>query len=125
SSAAGVSSAEAVAAAAVTRSMVPPRSSRWAERWHIREGADAMPRRERCQTAPVRHTACMQILPGSPYSLGATADNEGTGVNFALFSEHAERVELCLYDGRRGNRELDRVELPEYTNEIWHGLVPN
>ena len=47
----------------------------------------------------------MQILPGSAYPLGATADNEATGVNFALFSEHAERVELCLYDGPEGDRE--------------------
>ena len=64
------------------------------------------------------YAGSMQILPGSAYPLGATADNEATGVNFALFSEHAERVELCLYDGPTGDRELARLDLPEYTNEI-------
>ena len=65
----------------------------------------------------------MQILPGSPYPLGATWD--GKGVNFALFSEHATAVDLCLYAGPRGNRELARLELPEYTNQTWHGYVPD
>jgi glycogen operon protein len=44
-------------------------------------------------------------------------------VNFALFSEHAEKVELCLFDGT-GRRELERVELPEYTDQVWHGYDP-
>ncbi len=54
--------------------------------------------------------------------MGATWD--GMGVNFALFSENAERVELCLFDPS-GERELDRVELPEYTNNVWHGYLPD
>ncbi len=46
-----------------------------------------------------------------------------TGTNFAIFSAHAERVELCLFD-KNGKRETDRITLPEYTNEIWHGYLP-
>jgi glycogen operon protein len=45
-------------------------------------------------------------------------------VNFALFSAHAESVELCLFD-ERGRRELARIELPEYTDEVWHGYLPD
>ncbi len=62
------------------------------------------------------------VLPGRPYPLGATWD--GTGVNFALFSEHAEKVELCLFDPR-GRREIERIALPEYTDSIWHGYLPD
>ena len=58
--------------------------------------------------------------PGLPYPLGATWD--GKGVNFALFSAHAERVELCIFDAR-GRRELHRIVLPEYTDEVWHGYL--
>ncbi len=61
------------------------------------------------------------VWPGRPYPLGATWD--GRGVNFALFSAHAEKVELCLFD-RHGEREVERIALPEYTNEIWHGYLP-
>ncbi len=61
------------------------------------------------------------VLPGRPYPLGATWD--GRGVNFALFSEHAEKVDLCIFDPR-GNRELRRVTLPEYTDQVWHCYLP-
>ena len=61
------------------------------------------------------------VLPGRHFPLGATWD--GSGVNFALFSENAEKVELCIFDAR-GHRELRRVQLPEYTDQIWHGYVP-
>ena len=44
-------------------------------------------------------------------------------MNFALYSRHATRVELCLFDAR--NREVERIALPEYTNEIWHGYLPD
>ena len=57
---------------------------------------------------------------GAPYPLGATWD--GTGVNFALFSAHAERVDLCIFDSR-GRREIARYTLSEYTDEVWHGYV--
>ena len=54
--------------------------------------------------------------------LGATWD--GSGTNFALFTAHAEKVELCLFDAE-GRRELVRIPLPEYTHEIWHGYLPD
>jgi isoamylase len=63
-----------------------------------------------------------KVWPGRPYPLGATWDGEG--VNFALFSAHAERVELCLFD-RSGNREEARISLPEYTDEVWHAYLPD
>ncbi|WP_152339391.1 glycogen debranching protein GlgX [Pseudorhizobium flavum] len=65
--------------------------------------------------------ATFNILPGSWTELGAIYDGEGT--NFAVFSAHAERIELCLFDSS-GKTEITRLELPEYTNEIWHGYVP-
>ncbi len=61
------------------------------------------------------------IAPGQPYPLGATVDDDG--VNFAIFSAHAEKIELCLFDPG-GRREIARYELPECTNEIWHGYLP-
>ena len=63
-----------------------------------------------------------RVWPGKPYPLGATWD--GSGTNFALFSAHAERVELCLFDAD-GTQEIERIALPEYTNEIWHGYLPD
>jgi isoamylase len=63
-----------------------------------------------------------RLWPGAAYPLGATWD--GKGVNFALFSANAERVELCLFD-EEGERELERLELREHTDEIWHGYVPD
>jgi len=59
------------------------------------------------------------IWPGHPYPLGATWD--GYGVNFALFSENAEAVELCLFDR---NGQETRVKLVERTDQIWHGYLP-
>ena len=61
------------------------------------------------------------VWPGRPYPLGSTWDGEG--VNFALYSEHAEKVELCLFDGS-GRRETARIELPEQTDMVWHGYLP-
>ncbi|MBN8873807.1 MAG: glycogen debranching protein GlgX [Rhodospirillales bacterium] len=63
-----------------------------------------------------------RIIEGSPGPLGATWD--GLGVNFALFSANATKVELCLFDDA-GETELERIELPEYTNEVWHGYLPD
>jgi isoamylase len=62
-----------------------------------------------------------RVEAGLPFPLGATHD--GFGVNFALFSANATRVELCLFDAG-GKTETARVPLPEYTNEIWHGHIP-
>ena len=64
----------------------------------------------------------IKVWPGRPNPLGATWDGEG--VNFALFSAHAEKVELCLFD-RSGNREEARIALPEYTDEVWHAYLPD
>lgn len=63
-----------------------------------------------------------RVWPGRPYPLGATWD--GRGVNFALFSEHAEKVELCLFDSD-GSVEVARITLPKYTHEVWHGYLPD
>ena len=62
------------------------------------------------------------VRPGRPYPLGASWD--GGGVNFALFSEHAEKVELCLFDAS-GRRETDRFELSEQTDLVWHCYLPD
>ncbi|CAB4244058.1 Glycogen operon protein GlgX homolog [Methylacidimicrobium sp. AP8] len=61
-----------------------------------------------------------RILPGNPYPLGASWD--GRGVNFALFSATAEKVELCLYSEDR--RELQRIPLSESTGEVRHAYIP-
>jgi glycogen operon protein len=63
-----------------------------------------------------------QIREGNSHPLGATWD--GLGVNFALFSAHATKVELCLFD-EHGEQELERIELPEFTDEVWHGYLPD
>ncbi|NBA93373.1 glycogen debranching protein GlgX [Pseudomonas sp. R5(2019)] len=63
-----------------------------------------------------------RIREGLPFPLGATWD--GLGVNFALFSANATKVELCLFNST-GEVELERIELPEYTDEIYHGYLPD
>src|SRR5262245_42619262 len=62
----------------------------------------------------------MRVWPGQPYPLGATYD--GAGTNVAIFSESAERVELCLFDD---DGVETRVTLPEVTAYVWHGYLPN
>jgi glycogen operon protein len=62
----------------------------------------------------------MEIWPGRSYPLGATFD--GSGTNFAIFSEVADKVELCLLDDAR--RERRRIELPEVDGFVWHGYLP-
>ncbi len=64
----------------------------------------------------------MKVLPGKPYPLGAAWD--GQGVNFALFSESATAVELCLFDQLGDEEESVRIPLPEVTAYVWHGYVP-
>jgi isoamylase len=60
------------------------------------------------------------VLPGKPYPLGAKWD--GRGVNFAIYSERAEAVELCLFDAE--NHETDKLRLEECTAFVWHGYIP-
>ena len=64
----------------------------------------------------------IRIREGTSTQLGATWD--GLGVNFSLFSANATKVELCLFD-QNGVQEIQRIELPEYTNEVWHGYLPD
>jgi isoamylase len=63
-----------------------------------------------------------KIWLGHPYPLGATWDGEG--VNFAIFSEHATKIELCLFDSAKDKKESRRIVLPERTNMVWHAYVP-
>src|SRR5215203_1317882 len=63
-----------------------------------------------------------RLSEGSPFPLGATWT--GLGVNFALFSAHASKVELSLFDDD-GDKEIERIELPEFTDEVWHGYLPD
>ncbi|HJR57968.1 MAG TPA: glycogen debranching protein GlgX [Vicinamibacterales bacterium] len=67
--------------------------------------------------------APLRVWPGSPYPLGATWD--GVGVNFALFSEHATRVELCLFDSPDAEVESLTIPLPEHTDMVWHAYLPD
>jgi isoamylase len=64
----------------------------------------------------------MDVYPGRPYPRGATYD--GTGVNFALYSQVASRVEVCLFDAADPTKEIGRFDLPEVTEFVWHGYVP-
>src|SRR5262245_1139251 len=65
----------------------------------------------------------MRVWPGRPYPLGATWD--GAGVNFALFSEHATRLELCLFDSPEAPREALALPLREQTDQVWHAYLPD
>lgn len=65
----------------------------------------------------------MRILPGSPYPLGATWD--GAGVNFAIFSSNASKVELCLFETAESTKESERIVLPEQTDMVWHAYLPD
>ena len=67
------------------------------------------------------NTPPIRVWPGKPYPLGATWD--GSGVNFAIFSEHARKVELCLLDP--AGAETHRIELVEQTDMVWHASLPD
>lgn len=64
----------------------------------------------------------MKKYPGQPFPLGATWD--GKGVNFALYSEHATGVELCLFDHSDDETEAHKIKFTEYTHLVWHMYVP-
>jgi isoamylase len=75
--------------------------------------------RERDEARESAGAQLLEIWPGQPYPLGATYD--GFGVNSAVFSEVADKVELCLFDDER--RE-GRIALPEVTAFCWHAYAP-
>lgn len=64
----------------------------------------------------------MRIWPGRPSPLGATWD--GKGVNFAVFSDNATQIDLCLFPSANSTRESHRIPLPERTDQVWHGYLP-
>ncbi|HMM41876.1 MAG TPA: hypothetical protein PKA95_08240, partial [Thermomicrobiales bacterium] len=63
------------------------------------------------------------LRPGAPYPLGATWDGKGT--NFAIFSENATAVELCLFEANDPSAEMERIPLREVTAHVWHGYLPD
>lgn len=65
----------------------------------------------------------MRVWPGNPYPLGATWD--GNGVNFALYSEHATGVELCLFEHPDATSEQERIPLTEQKDMVWHCYLPD
>ncbi|OYV80882.1 MAG: glycogen debranching enzyme, partial [Planctomycetia bacterium 21-64-5] len=65
----------------------------------------------------------MRTWPGRPYPLGATWD--GNGVNFALYSENATQVELCLFDSADDEKEAHRLVMEEQTDMVWHAFLPD
>src|SRR5882672_7438915 len=65
----------------------------------------------------------MRVWPGDPFPLGANWT--GVGVNFALFSAHATKVELCLFDSPDAPKESSRIPLPEHTDMVWHAFLPD
>src|SRR5262245_64502564 len=75
-----------------------------------------MDARPELPSAPVLQRS--RVREGRGFPLGATWT--GLGVNFALFSAHATKVELCLFD-----EQGERIDLPEFTDEVWHGFLPD
>ena len=65
----------------------------------------------------------MRVWPGGPYPLGATWDGEG--VNFAIFSEHATGVDLCLFEDPQGSLETARITMREWSDQVWHLYLPD
>jgi glycogen operon protein len=76
----------------------------------------------RAQVARKTSVFASRLQEGTAHPLGATWT--GLGVNFALFSANATKVELCIFDDS-GDKELERIPLPEYTDEVWHGFLPD
>jgi isoamylase len=63
-----------------------------------------------------------RLREGLPHPRGATWDGKGT--NFAVFSANATKIEVCIFD-ETGQKEVERIALPEYTDEVWHGYLPD
>src|SRR5690606_14639777 len=96
---------------------------RWACHWPTSLRAF----RWRCSSASgdqarIAESRSMRIQPGEPYPLGATWD--GLGVNFAIFSEFATAVDLCLFDSPDAVSETHRIRMPEQTDLVWHCRIP-
>ena len=72
---------------------------------------------------PLITSTAVRVWPGAPYPLGATWT--GVGVNFALLSANATKVELCLFDSVDAAGERERIVLPEHTDMVWHGFLPD
>ena len=72
---------------------------------------------------PIEVAAKIKVYPGNPFPLGATWD--GKGVNFALYSENASAVELCLFDSVDDKQESTRIRVREMDNHVWHVYIPN
>jgi glycogen operon protein len=70
-----------------------------------------------------RQESKLRVWPGHPYPLGATWD--GAGANFAIFSEHATKVELCLFDSAEAGAESRRIAFREHTDMVWHSYLPD
>lgn len=64
-----------------------------------------------------------RVWPGKPYPLGSNWD--GRGVNFALYADHATKVELCLFASSEAEREMERIPMPEQTDGVWHVYLPD
>src|SRR5262245_64936161 len=92
-------------------------------RWRmlaVRDFVDGLSRHlKRARTVTLANVNLSRLKEGLPHPIGATWDGQGT--NFALFSAHATKVEVCLFGGKRETR----IELPEYTNQIFHGYLPD
>src|SRR5688572_12259537 len=73
------------------------------------------------EAKPLSTPMITTVWPGNPYPRGATFDGEG--VNFSLFSAHATKVELCIFDPS-GRHERQRIDVKERTDEIWHCYLP-
>src|SRR6185503_4370095 len=69
---------------------------------------------------PGREGSSMEVWPGTPYPLGATFD--GVGTNFAVFSEVADQVELCLFDDARNETRVSMTEVDAF---VWHCFLPS
>src|SRR5947209_19712893 len=67
-------------------------------------------------------TIASRLREGLPHPRGATWDGKGT--NFAVFSAKATKIEVCIFD-ETGQKEVERIALPEYTDEVWHGYLPD
>src|ERR687897_2023658 len=83
--------------------------------------AGTLARRAAAMIGPRGACMALRVWRGNPYPLGATWD--GSGVNFAIFSENAERVELCLFDADGSNER--RFAMTEQTDLVWHCFLPD